>query len=437
MWCASSSVRFTAWIDILHILFLTDNFPPEVNAPASRTFEHCREWVKAGHQVTVITCAPNFPKGKVFEGYRNRLWQQEAVSGIRVIRVWTYITANEGFIKRTLDYLSFMVTGFFASMFVRRVDIVVGTSPQFFTVCAAYMTSLLKRVPWVFELRDIWPESIRVVGAMKQSKILDLLEKLELFLYSKASAIVSVTHAFRASLILRGVNGDKIHVVTNGVDISRFSPRDKDVELLEQYGLQGKFVAGYIGTHGLAHALDTVLDAAKALKTAPDGDRFRFILLGDGANKAALRQRAQSEGLDNVIFVDSVSKDQVVRYWSLLDVSIIHLKKDDLFTTVIPSKLFECMAMAIPILHGVQGESAGIVEREDVGLLFEPENPEALIKGLRCLANAPKLLAHFKANGSEGAQHYDRSFLAAEMLEILKTEVRKAANTPEKEPVKK
>ena len=403
----------------MHILFLTDNFPPEVNAPASRTFEHCREWVKAGHQVTVITCAPNFPKGKVFEGYRNRLWQQEAVSGIRVIRVWTYITANEGFIKRTLDYLSFMVTGFFASMFVRRVDIVVGTSPQFFTVCAAYMTSLLKRVPWVFELRDIWPESIRVVGAMKQSKILDLLEKLELFLYSKASAIVSVTHAFRASLILRGVNGDKIHVVTNGVDISRFSPRDKDVELLEQYGLQGKFVAGYIGTHGLAHALDTVLDAAKALKTAPDGDRFRFILLGDGANKAALRQRAQSEGLDNVIFVDSVSKDQVVRYWSLLDVSIIHLKKDELFTTVIPSKLFECMAMAIPILHGVQGESAGIVEREDVGLLFEPENPEALIKGLRRLADDSELLARFKANGPQSARRFDRSALAEEMLRVL------------------
>ena len=403
----------------MHILFLTDNFPPEVNAPASRTFEHCREWVKAGHQVTVITCAPNFPKGKVFEGYRNRLWQQEAVSGIRVIRVWTYITANEGFIKRTLDYLSFMVTGFFASMFVRRVDIVVGTSPQFFAVCAAYMTSLLKRVPWVFELRDIWPESIRVVGAMKQSKILDLLEKLELFLYSKASAIVSVTHAFRASLILRGVNGDKIHVVTNGVDISRFSPRDKDVELLEQYGLQGKFVAGYIGTHGLAHALDTVLDAAKALKTAPDGDRFRFILLGDGANKAALRQRAQSEGLDNVIFVDSVSKDQVVRYWSLLDVSIIHLKKDDLFTTVIPSKLFECMAMAIPILHGVQGESAGIVEREDVGLLFEPENPEALIKGLRRLADDSELLAHFKSNGPQSARRFDRSALAEDMLRVL------------------
>lgn len=408
----------------MHILFLTDNFPPEVNAPASRTFEHCREWVKAGHQVTVITGAPNFPKGKVFDGYQNRLWQQETMAGIRVIRVWTYITANEGFAKRTLDYLSYMVTGFLASLFVRRVDVVVGTSPQFFTVCAAYVTGLFKRVPWVFELRDIWPESIRVVGAMKQSKVLDLLEKVELFLYRKSNAIVSVTHAFRTSLMRRGVNGDKIRVVTNGVDISRFSPRDKDAELLQHHGLEGKFVAGYIGTHGLAHALDTLLYAAKALKTAPD--RFRILLLGDGANKAALRQRAKAEGLDNVIFVDSVSKDQVVRYWSLLDASIIHLKKDEIFTTVIPSKLFECMGMAIPVLHGVEGESAGIVTREDVGLLFEPENPAALVNSLRRLADDPELHARFKANGPVGAQRYDRSSLAAEMLQILKEQAGKS-----------
>lgn len=409
----------------MHILFLTDNFPPEVNAPASRTFEHCREWANAGHQVTVITGAPNFPKGKVFDGYRNRLWKQETMAGIRVIRVCTYIAANEGFVRRTLDYLSYMVTAFLASLFVRQIDVVVGTSPQFFTVCAAYMTGLLKRVPWVFELRDIWPESIRVVGAMKHSKMLDLLETVELFLYRKASAIVSVTHAFRASLVRRGVNGDKIYVVTNGVDISRFSPRNKDTELLQQHGLQGKFVAGYIGTLGLAHALDTLLDAAKVLKTSPDSDRFRIILLGDGASKAALRKRAQVEGLDNIIFVDSVSKDQVVRYWSLLDASIIHLKKDNLFTTVIPSKLFECMGMAIPVLHGVQGESAGIVEREDVGLLFEPENPEALINGLRRLAEDQELFARFKANGPVGAQRYDRSSLAAEMLRILKAQTGK------------
>ena len=409
----------------MHILFLTDNFPPEVNAPASRTFEHCREWVKAGHQVTVITGAPNFPKGKLFDGYSNRIWQQEIVSGIRVVRVWTYITANEGIFKRSLDYISYMITSFLASLFVRRVDIVVGTSPQFFTVCAAYACSRVKRVPWVFELRDMWPESIRVVGALKQNRLLYLLENVELFLYRNANSIVSVTHGFRTSLMQRGVNGEKIHVVTNGVDISRFSPIDKDIELLKRLDLQGKFVAGYIGTLGLAHALDTLLDAAKILKVAPDGDQFRILLLGDGAKKAELLQRVATEELDNIIFVDSVSKDQVVRYWSLLDAAIIHLKRDELFTTVIPSKLFESMGMGIPVLHGVEGESAKIVECQNFGLLFEPENPESLVIGLRRLAEDPELLARFKANGPLGAYRYNRSSLAGEMLDILIAHVAK------------
>jgi glycosyltransferase involved in cell wall biosynthesis len=403
----------------MHILFLTDNFPPEVNAPASRTFEHCCEWVKAGHRVTVITCAPNFPKGKVFDGYRNKPWQTEVMAGIRVIRVWSYITANEGFNKRVLDYVSFMTTAVLASLFVRKVDVVVGTSPQFFTACAAYAVGGLKRAPWVFELRDIWPESIRVVGAMQQSAALDILEKVELFLYRKSSMIVSVTNAFRDTLIRRGIDGTKIQVVTNGVDIDRFSPREKDAALVAEHGLAGKFVAGYIGTHGLAHALGTILDAAKQLKSAPDGDRYRFILLGDGAQKAALAERARAEGLDNVIFVESVSKDEVVRFWSLLDVSIIHLKKDDLFTTVIPSKLFECMGMAIPVLHGVQGESAGIVEREDVGLLFEPENADALCDGLRRLNGDEVLYRRLKTNGPPAAQRYDRRALAGKLLGVL------------------
>lgn len=403
----------------MHILFLTDNFPPEVNAPASRTFEHCREWVKAGHRVTVITGVPNFPNGKVFAGYMNRFWQRELMAGIEVIRVWTYITANEGVAKRTLDYLSFMLSGFLASLFVRRVDVIVGTSPQFFTVCAAYACSLFKRVPWVFELRDIWPESIRAVGAMKSGKVLDLLEKLEIFLYRKASAIVTVTHAFRTALMNRGIDGNKIYVVTNGVDTSRFSPREKDIELLRQYCLEGKFVAGYIGTIGLAHALDTILDAAALLKKSPDGDRFRIILLGEGAKKASLYQRAIAERLDNVIFIDSVSKDQVARYWSILDASIIHLKKDQLFTTVIPSKLFECMAMGIPVLHGAEGESASIVLQVGAGVVFEPENAESFVFHLRHLADHPELCTCFRNNSLSAIGNYDRTSLASEMLQFL------------------
>lgn len=403
----------------MHILFLTDNFPPEVNAPASRTFEHCREWVRAGHKVTVITGVPNFPRGKVYEGYSNRLWQRETMEGIQVIRVWTYITANAGFAKRILDYQSFMVAATLAAPLVHKVDVVVGTSPQFFTVCAAYVISRFKRIPFVFELRDLWPESIRAVGAMQDSPWLKRLERLELFLYRKAARIVSVTQSFRRNLITRGVVPDKIEVVTNGVDSTRFRPQPRDSELAAKLGLQGKFVAGYIGTHGLAHALETLLEAARRLQNHPQGRDIRLLLLGDGANKQKLVEQARSLGLDNVVFIDSVPKHEVVRYWSLLDVSIIHLRKTELFTTVIPSKLFECMGMGIPVLHGVAGESAEIVQREDCGQVFEPENVDQLVEGLLTLQASPALRENYRTHGLAAAKHYDRNQLALDMLAVL------------------
>ncbi|RWP42691.1 MAG: glycosyltransferase WbuB [Mesorhizobium sp.] len=403
----------------MHILFLTDNFPPEVNAPASRTFEHCREWVRAGHKVTVVTCAPNFPRGQIFDGYRNRLWQEEEMAGIRVIRVWSYITANEGFARRVADYISYMVTATLAAPFVRGVDLVIGTSPQFFTACAAYTASRLKRIPFVFELRDLWPESIRAVGAMKQSPVLDWLECAELFLYRKASLIVSVTNSFRENLAARGIDTSKVRVITNGVDATRFHPRAKDQELVRHYSLEGKFVAGYIGTHGMAHALETVLDAADWLRQRPGGDAFHFLLLGDGASKPALMAQARERSLHNVIFVDTVSKDEVVRYWSLLDASIIHLKKSDLFRSVIPSKLFESMGMGIPVLLGVEGESADIVLREDVGLVFAPENSRALCRQLEELLDNTELRQRLSLRGPAAAARYDRTNLATEMLGYL------------------
>lgn len=433
----------------MRILFLSDNFPPEVNAPASRTFEHCREWVRAGHEVTVITTAPNFPKGELLAGYRNRLWQWETLDGIRVLRVWTYITANAGFAKRTLDYLSFMFSGFFAGLFVRRPAVIVGTSPQFFTNCAGWFLAVVRRRPFVFELRDLWPESIKTVGAMKDSVWLRAMERLELFLYRKSAAVVAVTQSFRRDLIRRGIDGDKIHVVTNGVDLSRFHPVERDEGLAKRLGLDSApmaeaagsgplarrpFIAGYIGTHGMAHALETVLEAARRIRerdagqaasdgSGPvDGDEVPpiwFVLLGDGAQKPALKARAAAMGLDNVLFLDTVPKAEVVQYWSLLDVAIIHLRKADNFTQVIPSKLFECMGMGIPMLHGVAGESAEIVEREGVGLVFEPENPEALCAGLLRLATDRDLYQQLREHCLAAAPRYDRSALAGRMLDVL------------------
>ena len=407
----------------MHILFLSDNFPPEVNAPASRTHEHCRLWAQAGHRVTVITCAPNHPKGRVFAGYRNALWQEEQVEGVRVIRVWSYMSANEGFARRVLDHLSFMVSAGLAGLFVRGVDVVVGTSPQFFTISAAWFVGALKRRPYIFELRDLWPESIRAVGAMKESLALRLLERLEMFLYRRAARIVSVTHAFRDILSRRGIDAAKIDVVTNGVDVGRFSPRPKDAALVRELAFEGKFVAGYVGTHGMAHALETVIEAADRVRRLPDGDRYRFLMLGEGARKAALIEQARALGLANIVFVDLVSKDEVPRYWSLLDASIIHLRRTELFTTVIPSKLFECMGMGIPVLHGVAGESAEIVASEDVGIAFEPENVDALVAALQRLGGEPALAAGFRGKGPRAARRYDRGTLATLMLQSLERAV--------------
>jgi glycosyltransferase involved in cell wall biosynthesis len=406
----------------MHILFLTDNFPPEVNAPASRTFEHCREWVRLGERVTVITCAPNFPRGKVFSGYQNRLWQVEMLEGIRVIRVWSYITANEGFVRRSLDYISFMVSATIASLFVKKVDIVIGTSPQFFTVCAAYVVGLFKRVPWVFELRDIWPESIKAVGSMNDGFLYRSLEKLELFLYKKASRIVALTQLFKKELVSRGIAAERIDVVTNGVDLSLFKPRSKNEALLKKLRLENQFITGYIGTIGMAHGLETLIGAAEILQSTPGAENIHIIILGDGAKKNSLKQLTVQRQLKNITFIDTVSKSEVGDYWSLLDVSIIHLKKDPLFEKVIPSKLFECMAMGIPVLHGVLGESAEIVSRLGVGKTIAPEHPQVMAQEILHLAMNNPELQQMKEAALKAANQFDRKYLAQSMLvSITKT----------------
>jgi len=343
----------------MRILFLTDNFPPEGNAPATRTYEHTVEWVKAGHQVIVITCAPNFPEGVIYPGYKNKWYQVEEIDGIRVVRVKTYITANSGFTKRTLDYMSFMVSSFIAGLFQRRPDIIIGTSPQFFTVCSAWMLSLFRRRPFVFELRDLWPASIKAVGAMKDSRFTRALERLELFLYRRAAVIVSVTNAYKTELIERGIESDKIEVVINGVDLDRYSPREKDQELVGEYNLEGKFIVGYIGTHGLAHALNVTLEVADKLREYKD---IVFLFVGGGAYREELVAKAKSMKLENVCFIERQPKEMMARIWSICDASLIQLKNDPLFKSVIPSKIFESMGMGLPVLLSLpEGEASGII----------------------------------------------------------------------------
>ncbi len=399
----------------MQVLFLSDNFPPEVNACASRVYERACYWVKWGHQVTVITCAPNFPDGQVFPGYKNKWYQEECMDGIRVIRVKTYITKNAGFIKRVLDFLSFMFMAIIVGLWQKKPDVIVATSPQFFTAVGGWFLSLLKMKPFVFELSDLWPASIKAVGAMKQSILITWLEKLELFLYRRAKRIIVLSPAFKTDLINRQIPADKIDVVINGVDLQRFPCQAKDPALLDKYNLHNKFVIGYIGTHGMAHDLSNVLLAAEQLH-----ENIVVVFVGSGAEKPQLMQMAQTKQLNNVIFIDRQSKEDIPKYWALCDLALVHLKNDPVFESVIPSKIFEAMAMQLPILLAApQGQATDIIEKEKVGLCVEAGDPAALALAINDLYQSPALLQGFKGNSQHARQQYSREEQAKLFLESL------------------
>ena len=396
----------------MKILFLSDNFPPEVNAPATRTFEHCREWVKAGHEVTVITCFPNYPQGRVYPGYKNSLCKTEWMDGIKVVRVWSYMTANKGFIKRIIDFISFSVTSFIAGLF-QKCDVIVATSPQFFTALSGRTLHFFKRRPWIMEVRDLWPDSIKAVGAMKESPVLKYFSKEELWCYKSARKIVVVTNSFKREISNKGIPAEKISVVKNGANTDLFKPRAKSPELLKKLGLEGRRVLGYVGTLGMAHKIDFLIDCVKEL------DDYALMILGNGAERDNIKQKIESEGLKNIVLIDSVPKELVPEYIALQDAALVNLRKSPLFTTVIPSKIFETASMRIPILLGVDGEAREMVEEFGAGLFYEPENKAEFLECLNTLFSSKEVYEACCDGGEKLAEAYDRKRLAAEMLNII------------------
>lgn len=404
----------------MKILFLTDNFPPEGNAPATRTYEHCVEWVKKGAVVTVITCNPNFPKGKLFEGYKNKWYQEEEMDGIRVIRVWSFISPNRGLVRRILDYLSFCLTGFIASLFV-KTDIIIATSPQLFTALAGYLASFFKRKPWIMEVRDLWPESIKAVSAIEQSTILKLIDRVVLFLYRHANAIVVVTDTFKQRMLVCGIPEEKICVVKNGVHLHKYTKRPKNTKLLQQYNLENKFIIGYIGTHGMAHKLDFIADCASKVANK----NIHFLFIGDGAYKGRLVKKVAELQLKNVTCLEAIPKEAVADHISIIDVALINLAKTDTFKKVLPSKIFENAAMEKPILLGVEGEAKALVESYQAGLCFEPENEKDFLHKLSQFYTNQEQYPVFQQGCKILAQRFDRAYLASEMFSYIDTIVHK------------
>jgi glycosyltransferase involved in cell wall biosynthesis len=404
----------------MRILFISHYFSPEGNAPATRVFEMTRRWAAAGHSVTVITGVPNVPNGVPYPGYRNRIFRRETMEHVEVQRVWTFLAPNRGTVRRILNYLSFMVSAITAGLFVPRPDVVIATSPQFFCGWAGAWVARLRRRPFILEIRDLWPESIAAVGAIRRPAILRFLGWLEKRLYAAARVLVTVGEGYREQLEARGVPPARLRVVPNGVNLRMFSPQPRDERRRAELGFRpGDFVCAYVGTLGMACGLDIVIRAARTLQARGRTD-ICFLLVGDGAVREALEKEARTARLERVLITGRLEKEKIPGILAASDACLIHLKRQLLFRSVLPSKIFEAAAMARPIILGVEGHAAALVQSAGAGLCIEPDNDEALVHAVEQLAaDAEQREKMGQAGREKIGRRFDYDLLASEYLRIL------------------
>jgi len=408
----------------MKILFVTHYFPPEVNAPANRTHEHCRRWVEDGHDVTVITGVPNHPRGEVFDGFENRWIQEEVIDGIRVIRTWMYLAPNAGFMKRIANYLLFALTATLASFRAERPDIVVATSPQFFVGVAGAIIAKLKRRPFVLEIRDLWPKSIVELGQLSDGVILKMLEALENWLYRSASGIVVNTNTFHDHITARGVESDRIELVYNGINPSVFHPKAKNNALLAEHGLDGTFTVAYVGTLGLAHGLTLLIDVAEKMR---EKSNVRFVLIGDGADRRKLESDISRRGLSNVTLLGLQPRHMMPDWIASIDLLLVLLRDLPVFETVIPSKIFEFLAQERPVVLAAKGEIRRMMTEADAALVIDPEEADQLVSAIEEVIARPEEAALRAAAGRQWVeQDFIRDDLGRKMARFLERVVESA-----------
>lgn len=401
----------------MHIVYLCHYFYPEIGAPSVRVLETAAEWLKLGHQVTVVTCFPNHPTGVIPPKYRGRFFMWEMYQGIQVFRNFVLATPNEGVWRRTLCHLSFMISSIIFSLpRLKKPDIIIASSPTFFSAFSGLVISRLKRIPFVFEVRDLWPAAIAELGVLKSKRIIKILESWELFLYRCAQKIVVVTESFKENLVRRGVPASKIEIVYNGVDPERFGKLDNE-PVKQKYHLEGKRVVLYSGALGISHSLEFILQAAEKCRDYKD---LLFLFVGEGAKKEELKALAAERELGNVLFWTGQPRELMPEIYALADICLVSLKKVALFSQFIPSKIFEIMAASKPIIACLEGEAARILESSGAAVVVAQEDLAALETTVRNLCDNEVLRQQMGRSGREFViRHFDRRMLARHYEEVL------------------
>ncbi len=408
----------------MKILYLSQYFSPEMGAPAARAAELSRHWARDGHEVTVLTGFPNHPTGVVPPEYRSkfrRLVMREQVDGVSVVRTWLLPFPNRKAHERMLNYSSFCLSAASTGLFLSRPAVVIASSPQLLVGLSGWWVAHWKRVPFVFEVRDLWPESLAAVGmGDPESLLYRSLGNVAGFLYRRSDRVVVVTPAFQDHLVEHWrLPREKISVVQNGVETDLFSPQASS-GLRKELGAEGKFVVCYIGTMGMAHGLDTLVETAARLQGSKP--EILFLLVGEGADKARIVALARARGLTNLRFVDQQPRHRIPAYICASDACLVLLKKTELFKTVIPTKMLEFMACARPVILGVDGQARKILEEAQAGIFVEPENAVDLMQAITRLVADPGWCELLGRNGRRHIlQHYSRQQTAKDYIEVLES----------------
>jgi glycosyltransferase involved in cell wall biosynthesis len=396
----------------MHILYICQYFPPEMGAPAARAYEFSRRWVESGHRVTVVCGVPNHPTGELYPGYRRQWRRRETIDGIEVHRMWVYVTPNSGKLRRVLNYISFGMTAVLGSIGIKDVDICIASTPQFFAGLAGAVVRRLKHVPLCLEVRDLWPDSLAAVEVGAGGMMMRLLRGIERFMYRSAKGIVIVSPAFRGHIEETGIPAGRISVVPNGLNSALFHPREGERRHFAQW--RDRFLVGYVGTLGMAHGLESALEAARMLKDT----NMHFVFVGEGARKDELKRLAAD--MTNVSFLDRQSRETIAAMLAELDVALVLLRDTPLFRTVIPSKMFEIMGSGIPMVLGVDGQARRIFEAADAGIAIPPGDADSLTAALLQLAADPALRKRCGRNASQFVrENYDLNVLAQNYIDVL------------------